>query len=213
MKNSNEEIPQFILDIIGKKNFESLNQEEQNKVLQFFSKEEYNLINRSLSVINKQVISKNENRETIRQNLIDKFEQKHEKKANFFVLLGMAWKAAAILVLIGTGWFSHYLLNPKQELTASQIKEIDTVYLTQQIEMPPIRTVDTIFIERENQDNNGSTKSSISMATNTEINGAGNGYNDTKVISIKEENNKANRTKGNSIKDDSLRMKYNTVSL
>jgi hypothetical protein len=144
MENKQEHIPSVLFDWIEDKPFSSLDQQQQNEVLQNVSEEEYNELHHAASAIRLSREAGSTMRSMpVKQDLLQKFDRKHKPAFSLFPYMNILWKIAAVFLLFASGWLCHYLAGYKAN--ASPMAVADTVYITEQGE--PVKIFDTVYLE------------------------------------------------------------------
>lgn len=205
-------IPEEIFELFEKYSFESLSKDQQNKVLQTFSKEEYNLLFYTNSNV-KSALSTSSSKEK----LLREFDLKHGTKKSTFFLQRNVWKYAASFILGGLLVMPFFLLkkHPEALLSVSNLK--DTVYLVKDRVRDTLRIYDTVMLSGYEE---AKFKTSIAPSlkeTNTQAvqNGTyvkSNELPGLHIMSIDELEGNKNKQKKNSIKDDTLMKQIGFVT-
>ena len=212
MKNNIEQIPTSIFEWTMKSSFSDLSKSQQEEVLLFMTKEDYNeMFVGSLTSISS--LESGESNKTRIKNALsahyDKLYQqkiaiKHESNSLF-------WKIAATFLLFGSMGLTFLLLKKTDQLKhVNNIASTDTVYM--QASMPAYKIIDTVYLEVEKQPTARHQKS-IQMQPYTD---KGMDYiqqTDLYIGGIKDLNNEANQIKHHSLNDDSLINKFQFVTL
>jgi len=229
MKSDSENIPAALFDWLEKYNFSSLDSAQQSEVLEYFSAEEYSELRQSVlsieSVKQNDAISGLRRPEPLatarrvlrKQELLNRFDEKHRKPAIAYRFLNRPialWKAAAVFLLFGSGWMTHYFLREKAASPEPVIAVMDTMYVTKEA-MPVLEKIyDTVYIKQQAGPSSirkiyykGRREETVEKDESSFLPG------DMNVLSIKDLDSTPNRQKSNSIKDDSLLKKYPFVSV
>lgn len=206
-----ENIPSHIFEWMETYSFSSLTDEQKIDVLKFFSEEEYDELHKS-SIIIKSIQEPvfSETSEEGKQDLLNRFESKHETKRKRFVLYNTFVKVAASLVLLGCGWILNYLIPGKTTTDTGFGTLVDTVYLTKEIITDPIKIYDTLYVKTEAKSEDKTPQAYKNFSGNSGV--AKEPENNSSVY-MDEVGSPLNRQKRNSMKDDSLVKEFSVIML
>lgn len=213
MKNNIEQLPVEIIDWIQSTNFEELDVTIQTTILKYIEKEEYENMRESFLLI-----QSNNNHERIKSNLMNAFDDAYptRKKTNEFSVL---WKAASVLLFFSTLWFAYKQQSVEQTVASIKQNIIDTIYVEKVVQQEKI-IIDTLWRNEKKESSKKLSAKTIPSISNNKENGskqvvelAKNEENDFDILTIDQANTLPNKTKRNSMKDDSLEMNYKFVSL
>ena len=212
MKNNIELIPTSIFEWSMKISFSDLSKSQQEEVLLFINKEEYNeLYQSSITTINTFTLDQ-PNKTRIKNELAARYDKLYQPKMAIKTeSTNLFWKVAATLLLFGTMGLTFMLLKKTDQLKHSNnIASTDTVYM--QANMPTYRIIDTVYMEVEKKPSSQNQKSNqMEPSTNK-----GMDYmqpSDLYIGGIKDLENEANQLKHQSLNDDSLINKFQFVTL
>ncbi len=207
-----EQIPAIIFDWLETLDFIKLNASQQAETLKYFSKEEYREMRnafldiKTLSIHNK--ITNSINREGFLLAHFDKHYANKKVLTPIFV-----WRVAALLLLLLSGGLFFKVLTMKDVILNPQVALVDTVYVNKDVKSTPEIIHDTVYITKQlvvkkndGQGLNYSYSENNLPTTNLTV-------TDMSVISFKDRDNRANKVRGNSMKDDSLYRKHGFVSM
>lgn len=143
MDNKHAQTPEHIFERIGKKSFASLSEQEQQQVLQYFTKEEYEELNNAAMLLkdSRQAGSTQAYRPA-KTALLKQFDKTYAGPS-LFSFASAVWKIAAVCLLFLSGWLCHYLASHSYN-NANIMAVIDTVYLAPQT----VIKYDTVYIEK-----------------------------------------------------------------
>jgi hypothetical protein len=218
MEHNAEKIPAYIFDWLQKISFSQLNLSQRAEVLNHYSEEEYEAMHEtvmSIGLIKQQYISLKWQRKKM---LLQKFDAKHNNKPEpAFVFLKQPvalWKSAAVLILAVGSWFAYRAMRQNETSSPILSAVIDTLYLTKEVAVAPLKIYDTIYIDRPvyiSRKENAVKKDQKSVRENDY---AGiSGEHNIGTVSVKELENVANKTRRNSMRDDSLLRRYSFVTM
>lgn len=206
-----ENIPSYIFDWMETYSFSSLTDEQKTDVLKYFPKEEYDELHKNSIVIKSiQEPVFSETSEERKQNLLNRFESKHETKRKRFVLYSNFWKVAASLVLLGCGWILNYLIPGKTTTDTGFVTLIDTVYLTKEIITDPIEIYDTLYVTTTSKSEVKTTQAYKNYSGNSRVDQE---QENNSSVYMDEVGSPLNRQKRNSMKDDSLVKEFSVIML
>ena len=204
---NNANSPTEIMDWIHSTSFNNLTPAQQTLVLQYFTQEEYTAMVEVLQVLQQSSITSSKQR--IKSNLLTQFDKKHpvQPSYNWMAKSIPIWKAAAVLlVLVGVGYF-NYTTSLKQ--LANTINRIhDTVYVERLVQGETIKVIDTVYADRPMQRTKKGVKTILHAKGPMLLQ-----QTDISIQSIKNIDAPANRTKRNSISDDTLINNYRFTTL
>lgn len=211
-----ESIPNHLFDLLNEKDFEELTLEEQSNVLLHMDKQTYTSMHKAAVAAyaffeEEEPLILNPNQ---LQNLLKKAEDKQYNMPTLVWNKPIAlWKAAAIFLLLGGGWFIHTLATKNLPHRTSFITQLDTVFVEKEIPGEIIH--DTVYIEYERKQQRNKKHHQLpieySSIPKQEVNIPT--MSDVNIVGMQEKDEPANRIKGNSIKDDSLINAFGFVSL
>ncbi|MFM2224007.1 MAG: hypothetical protein RJA07_209 [Bacteroidota bacterium] len=213
MPTSEQNIPTQIFDWMSESNFDSLQKNEQNVVLQFFTKEEFD----ELNFASTQIKSFTKKQTGSKQFLLSEFDKQHGQKEKqfFFTDSSMLWKAAVLLLLMGVGILQFSILNKNgtTDVVAQTIH--DTIFSVKNIVTEPIKIHDTVLIayqkpETENFENKGKIES-VKIMENEKLNNLPKP--DFNVLTISDLQSKPNRQRSGSVRYDTLLKQFQFVTL
>lgn len=202
-----ENIPSHIFEWMENYSFSSLTELQKKDVLSYFSKEEYDELHHNviaIKSINEPYII--ENSEERKQDLLNLFETKHKTKKTAFVFYSTFWKVAASLLLLGCGWILNYLIPGKTASDNALVTMVDTVYLTKEINVDPIKIYDTLYVKSDSKTKETYKSSFVNRHLTQEPENISSPYLD-------EVGSPLNRQKRNSMKDDSLVKEFTVITL
>lgn len=214
-----EHIPTLIFDWIETHRFESLEKEQQQEVLIYFSKNEYDELHLAAVSTQNHLEEMLDVNPVIEQKLMKSFEQKfshHPKKSILFYSIQL-WKVAALFFLIGGGTL-WVVLQAKAHKEISYVTIKDTVYVpsftgTENL----IKVYDTVYINSGAQKTaKKETRHRIEMSTSHQKETTAfvpSSIPGIHLLSIKDKDELVNKQKGNSLKDDTLLKQFKVVRL
>jgi hypothetical protein len=214
MENKNEQIPEEIFNWIGNLNFQDLSESQKTQVLHWFSEEEYQAVRAGLSGIQEIDLSGDTfSNKKIKKELLDAFDQKHEKKPRLIIIPQITfWRAASVILFMACAALLYSVTRQSKQVIIQPVASADTVYIIRDTPATPaadsVPTVEYSHHEKNSiQYNSGYTVPSnpkrIKSGTTRDI------Y----IPGLDELNNKANRQKRNSVKDDSLVKEYSVRTM
>lgn len=223
MKNNIENVPSEIFDWINSLSFEALHTDQQERVLQHFSKEEYHeLFESNRNIQNALQQSKYHSG---KEDLLSLFDEKHpEKKHLSFWKNDVLWKAASVLLLLSTLWFSLRNLKEKALTDTKVVVKYDTVFVEK--ESITTKSKEDILAERIRAKKSPSFQTPLKSPTSkifepartstvpeTAYAAIAKPDKDFQILSLSTINSISNTTKRNSMQDDSLERNFKFVSL
>lgn len=203
-----EKTPNTLFDWAEKFSFEDLNDLQRKEVLLYLSEEDYTSIyeaSKGLKVILKQSAAGSHPEK--KKKLLSHFDAIHTRKKQIRIKTVAAWQAAAIVLMVLSGWLFYKVFDLQRADTTFQVASADTVYVTKEISAQPEYIHDTIYLYKE---------SSSSSKENSLVNPAASSDCDkTKSFPqpLREHNGSASTPRGNSMKDDSLLKKFGFVAM
>lgn len=215
MKNNFENIPSGIFDWIMMYAFDELTATQQAEVLQYLDRETYNDMYATVTgMAGLKNIPAANGKMHKKQVLLESYDTHHQSKKGFvwFMHTSVAlWKAAAIVVLLLSGWVYFYMAG-KKENPDQLVAKVDTVYVTKEIPVEPVKVHDTIYITKY------ATKNKKDTAFKIQVPVMHNGtlpVNETTpgIVPVETLENRTNQPKGNSMKDDTLLKKFSFVTM
>lgn len=205
-----EKLPAVLFDWIEKFSFKQLSASQQKEVLFYFSEEEYNEVHQTFLNI-KSASENNQEKNTERKSaLLDHFDKHHGKIRNSTFSNVMAWQAAAILLLMLSGWLFYQVFDLKKNPYVEQIAAVDTVYVTKEIASQSEIIHDTVYRIKEvvkNRESYFYPKEQVLQAEEAELPG------ESETFPMLDLENLNSAQKGNSMKDDSLLRKFGFVAM
>lgn len=214
MKGDPTKIPSHIFDWLEQKNFSSLSASQQEEVLLYFSKEDYEEMHQAVSGIR----SVNEEGQAARKamrkaDLLQRFDTVHKKntsRINLFQKPVTLWKAAAVFLLFGSAAVYATLVRRSLPVQEVLVTLRDTVYVMQEVKSDPVHIFDTVYLVKESVPTQPKRYVRKKDQRSEPVNTAFTGIN---VLSVKEIDNVPNQQKHTSIKDDTLVKKFSFVSV
>ncbi len=209
-----ENIPSIIFDLLGKKPFEQLTEQEKTLMLQHLNEAEYEelrnatLLSHSFKINEEKLPANNKQKDL----LMSRFRQKNKNVALIYRPI-VLWKvAASFLLILGICYFYVSLKNMNTNI--QYLSQVDTIYIDKIV--PAEKIFDTIYLNqipkirggkkqaREVNDESEMTNSeNIVIENNSGLN----------ALSISDYDNPINNKKGKSIKEDSLISAFGFVTL
>jgi len=206
MKTKIEEIPVTIFDYLQRSDFQSLSEHEKTEVQKYLSSTEFNDLHEGyLTASRFSPASQSIRKQTIKQNLLERFDAQHAVKP-IRINYAHYFKNAAALVLF---FFAGYLMNnilAGQNSSSEQVALTDTVYVTK--ESAPVTIYDTLVIERivpGKQEEPSHLKFDFPADLSAMADGPG--------LPLDAIDSVPNRQKNNSLKDDSLLKRFTFVAI
>jgi hypothetical protein len=212
MKDNAEEIPTEVFDWIQFYTFEELNKSQQEKVLLYFSEEEYRTFGRWQEEIkNEAGRFESTNKERIAARLGRVFDEKHNTKSRWMYQPVTFWKAAAVFIFFTTVFAFSYILKKPTGLTTNTREVVDTVYVKKEVTAGPEKIHDTVVIykTRENKSNH---QRRDPIVTGEDVIRLEND-DDLDILPVSAFENEMNGPKNNSRKDDSITKNYKSIAL
>ncbi|TAE86866.1 MAG: hypothetical protein EAY81_04970 [Bacteroidetes bacterium] len=200
-------IPTEVMDWLHTTPFNHLTPKQQTLVLQYFSQEEYTTMVGLLRDL--QQHSHPLSKQRIKSNLLIHFDKKYRANQPYAWISQSIplWKAAAVLlVLAGVGYFNY--TTRLRQLAVVFNRKPDTVYVDRLVQAETVKVIDTVYAEKLARKSYKSMKNSLLKEQSVVLQ-----QMDIKVQSFKNINNLANRTKRNSISDDTLISTYRFITL
>lgn len=214
MENNPEQIPSYIFDWLELLPFEGLSASRQEEVLRYFSADAYNELHHTVSDIRHTAHKPADHmRNTRKQMLMQRFDEKHKPQATIIRMFNKPvalWKAAAVFLLIGGGWFSYFMLQHKHLPASTLTTFVDTLYVTKEISPDPLKIYDTVYIDRVSEP---AQKQRRHQQSKQQQHITGADMDQLNIVSVKELEHLPNSTKRNSMKDDSLVKQYSFITL
>ena len=224
MKNNIEEIPSEIFDWMNQFDFDSLNNEQQKKVLMYFTPNEYQEMVQA-NILCKDLNLQSQSRIQKKEALMQLFDQQYPIKSRLINNTNALWKAACVLLLFSTCWFAFDpLRNTTQQNHVAEIVKHDTVYSVRN-SVKPIIQYDTVYVTKQssitsqpNIKKGLQNIHSLPQANNQQISepvlaSLQSATNDINVLPISSILHISNNVKRNSMIEDSLERNFNFVSL
>lgn len=205
-----ENIPTEIFDWINTLPFEALTIEQQQQVLLYFTKEEYTDMVHALLMVQQTTSTTASSKQRIKADLFKRMEQKYP---SYHKPIGLnkripLWQAAAVVLML-TGLIYVGYSNRLQQMATALHGQRDTVYLERLVKADVVKITDTIYTTNRVQKTAKSTASKATVHQETVV----LEQQDISIQSIKNIDAPANRTKRNSILDDSLVRNYRFTTL
>lgn len=208
MKTNPEHIPSEIFDWMEKHSFAALNSWQQNTVLQHLPAEEYDALHTACTSIHSVQQKESRRSETIKNNLMERFDEVHTKiKAPVSAPI-IGWKAAAALLALGFISVLVLLIRQSSAALSSTVSSTDTIYIRKEVQSTPLVSYDTVIMEKviyKQKDGRQEPQEFSTEEPNVPA-----PVNDEKLntVTIRELESTLNSSRGNSMKDDSLQKKY-----
>lgn len=218
--NNIENCPDELFNWINRLDYSALNAEQKEIAGRFFSPEEYDAMHIAAIAIRRNPLQEAERKSRIRQELLNRFDEKHKHKHKTIALFSSVWHAAAAILLIGLPLSAYWLIRHNGQALNNRLSEnVDTVYIEQAIEKQ-VKVYDTVYIEKEGRRknvkhyNNEGREAYYPEEKNEEtIGGQLTGGGGLNIQSIEKLDALPNQPKRNAIKDDSLLQHYGFVTL
>jgi hypothetical protein len=215
MKNNMEEIPSEIFDWMQAHTFEELDKTQQDIILPYFSKEEYNefyTIHREAKITE----TLSPGKERVAKILGRHFDEKHNAGNVHKGLLNrqiVFWKAAAVFVFFITIISYAYIMKKPGEVISKWSALTDTIYVTKEVQSSPEKIHDTVYIYKTTEEKsiNRKKENHYDITDGKMVQGEEN--EDIEVLPVSELENELNGPKKNSRKDDSLSKAYSIITL
>jgi hypothetical protein len=209
--NRIENMPDEVFDWIKTHAFERLSSAQQQTVLAYITRTDYNDMHVAYTSIIKINNNKNSRKELIKESLLEQFEIKHQPtKLKNVSRNNVFWKVAAVFLAIGFPLTTYYLMKSQQHGLSSQFSNrIDTVYLDNNVKTESVKVYDTIYITRETPLHKAQNEQAVTphpdahLPVDAQIN----------LLHVNDIDADINRTKRNSIKDDNLINSFSFVTL
>ncbi|MCC7031127.1 MAG: hypothetical protein IT257_12545 [Chitinophagaceae bacterium] len=224
MKSNPEQIPAEIFDAMSTRSFAELPADMKQSVLKYLTAEEYDELHASNRQL-QQLLSAGKQGPAGKAALMQMYEEHYpENESSIRFNPALIWKAAAVLLCLSTLWF---VLKKEPEVISSQhsvIVKYDTVIVEKQL--PVIAEMhDTIFVVRQNlqqtdkavkrtmpESTDGSSESNAEALTSTYAT-VPQDENTVPVMPLSSLNHIQNKSKRNSMQDDSLERNFKFVSM
>lgn len=212
-------MPSHILEHIGSKSFAQLSSAEQQEVLQYLTREEYDAFHEAASLAHDWEREAPQPDPAIGQHLQQQFEKRYNKERPSVMLYPVQlWKVAAVFLLMaGAGTWLLLQAKGKQEVTYITLK--DTVYVPSFASGDQaLKIYDTVYIKEQDRTVKKEVRHRAGIVTAPESHEETTAYVPAAIpglhmLTIREKDALSNRPKGNSIKDDSLLQHYRFVRL
>jgi hypothetical protein len=220
MKSNPEQIPAQIFDAMSTRSFAELSADMKQSVLECLTAEEYDELyvsNRQLQ----QLLSAGKQAPAGKAALMQMYQERYpERDAAIRLNTTLIWKAAAVLLCLSTLWFA-LKKNPAEIVSLpSAIVKHDTVIVEKQL--PALAEIrDTVFIVKQNLRSEKAVKrtmpESIEASAESKAEPLTNTYatvpQDIPVMPLSSLNHIQNKSKRNSMQDDSLERNFKFVSM
>lgn len=148
MKTNNPLLPEELFDWLEGIPFPALDPKQQNRVLEFFSEEEYTSMHRAASGLRYAAkATRPKGKEQVKNELRHAFEEKHGKRNKIIVLLNQPVRlgvAAAITLFLLTGLLWQNLSRTPNPVQVELPVRIDTVLV--ELRTAPVVVHDTVLI-------------------------------------------------------------------
>jgi hypothetical protein len=202
-----ENIPSEIFDWINTLPFEALTIEQRQQVLLYFTQEEYIDMVRALQMVQQTTAS---SKQRIKADLFNRMEQKYPSNNKLIGLnkLIPLWQAAAVLLML-TGLIYVGYSSRLQQMTVALNGQRDTVYLERLIKGDVVKITDTIYATSKVKKATKLTTNKVTVHQESVV----WEQQDISIQSLKDIDAPANRTKRNSVLDDSLVRNYRFTTL
>ncbi|MFZ4799869.1 MAG: hypothetical protein ACOYMA_20430, partial [Bacteroidia bacterium] len=142
-----ENIPSIIFDLLGKKPFDQLTEQENSLVLQFINKAEYEelrnatLLSNSFKINEEKLLTNDKSKDL----LLNHFREKNKNVALMYKPIEL-WKvAASFLLIMGICYF--YVTLKNFNVHTQYLSQIDTVYIDKIV--PGEKIFDTIYFYKK----------------------------------------------------------------
>ncbi|MCF8254814.1 MAG: hypothetical protein K9I36_11205 [Bacteroidia bacterium] len=215
MNPSPEQIPNEIFDWLQTKSYDQLNQNQQQELASFFTEQEYTLMHQ-IALQSKVLSNENVSRKArIKENLLLKLDQQQSKRKTPLILVKwQAWKVAASFILIlGITVFllkNSFRFEPN---TNNLITKIDTVFIEKLVEVEPVKIYDTVYLTQNFRKENKGNRKVQNIEMKMDNRNQASTQTDLNIQSIEDIESLPNKSRSNSIKDDTLLKQYGFVSL
>ena len=212
MNRNLEQVPAIIFDWLESQDFLKLNTSQQDEVLKYFSRDEYEEMRKSFLDIKLAFIPNNAVIDSNRQHVLLTHFDKHNAYKKVLTPL-FIWRAAALLLLLLSGGLFYKLLTMKNAIVNTQVVLADTVYVNKEIKSAPEIIHDTLYITKRMFSKKRNTRKLNYFGANNNLLNKPITVTDITTMGLKDLNNRANRIRSTSMKDDSLFKKHGFVSL
>jgi len=202
-----EKTPAVLFDWVETFSFEQLNPAQQKEVLVHLSEEAYNEMHRTSIDLKSASALWNDDFSDRKELLLVHFDRHHKQELGFKG--HMIWQAAAVLLLMLSGWLFYQVFDLKKEPVIKQMASIDTVYVDREVTSSPEVVHDTVYRYKKLQNNDRESAYQIEITEKEEI----APLNDMIAVPVLELENFNTTPKGNSMKDDSLLKKFGFVAM
>lgn len=203
-----EKTPNSIFDWSEKFSFAELSDLQKKEVLLYLSEEDYTGMyetSKGLKVLLKQ--SSHATIYTNKNKLLDHFDATHKNRKHLKFKIVMAWQAAALVLMVLSGWLFYRVFDLQKADTTLQVASKDTIYVTKEISAQPEYIHDTVYLYKE------SGRSSKDNSTENPTLSSDSDKTKSFPQSPRERNGSASVPRGNSMKDDSLLKKFGFVAM
>jgi len=204
-----EKMPSFIFDWMEKSSFEKLNGAQQKEVLAWFSAEEYDEMykaSKDLKAMTEVAFSVSASEK--KSDIMTHFDKQISEKRSLVSSGVIFWQAAAILLLVLSGWLFYQMFDLKNQVVIEQVALIDTVYVDREVASTPELIHDTVYkyekVEASSKSNKGSNHQVLKDEEPT---------GDMEIAPAAAIENIPSVPRGNSMKDDSLLRKFGFVAM
>ena len=212
MNKNTENMPTEIFDWLQTSDFKSLVKDQQKQVLLYFSEEEFNAMHLAadaLKMVNSQNNSRGEG--LSKAALLERFDKQHTKIVYFYKQPVFYWQAAAMFLLLLSGWLFYRTYDIKTSLSDRAVASTDTIYVNRDVKSEPEIIHDTVY--RYKMIKEARKQREELHVSNSSESTQDNHLNYIQAIDLKEIHNAANSIRRNSMKDDSLLKKYGYVTM
>lgn len=216
--NNIENSPDELFDWIGRMNYEELNAEQKRAVAGFLSPEEYDAMHDAAVAIRQNPVRDQDRKNRMKQDLLNRFDEKYKRESRIIALFPAAWKAAAAALMIGLPLSAYWLIRHNGQGPGNKLSEkIDTVYIEQSVEKQ-VKVYDTVYIEKEEKNRpvkrlHDPARYEVEKKNEETLSGQLTGSGGLNIQSIEKLDALPNNPKRNAIKDDSLLQHYGFVTL
>lgn len=139
-----ENIPNLIYELIEQEPFETLSATNQTLVLQYLTQSEYETMHKTAQALKHNTADFTPINAVQKDKLMQQFHMRKQPLRPLWNKPIQVWKAAAIFLLLGGGWFVHWQTYQRKHI--EYVTQLDTVYLEKKV---PVKIYDTVYCKEE----------------------------------------------------------------
>jgi len=206
--------PVQIFNWLSSQHFSQLTAAEQTTVLACMSETEYNNLHAAAKAIGQYKTPPKNHTAGSRQFLLEAFDKQHSPadKRRLYHNPGI-WQAAAALLLLVCGWMCAQLIQASQ-FQAPAVALADTVYINQEVKGATVQLHDTIYVYKTRYMRDSAIATTQPALYNGEQQHSFfSNEADRQFLDVTRLDSIYGTPRGNSMKDDSLILRYGVSAL